>query len=187
MPNYIGYEPQYGTTPRDRFTGDGTTTVFTMSQAAGSADGILVTVSGVTQDSNTYSVYNKTLTFQDPPPAAVPGQNAANIEVTYLQRQGAAIAGDALKATTGYQKLPSGVILQWGISTPGGTGILAVTFPIAFPTAAVSVVLSPLSTAPTSNQIANYQSLATTGFTINLSTHAGVAASGTVLWQAIGY
>lgn len=38
-------------------------------------------------------------------------------------------------AASGYQKLPSGLILQWGSFTSSGAGTSSVSFPIAFPTA----------------------------------------------------
>jgi hypothetical protein len=41
-------------------------------------------------------------------------------------------AADSSQASSGYQKLPSGWIIQWGVSIDGAT---TVTFPIAFPTA----------------------------------------------------
>lgn len=43
-------------------------------------------------------------------------------------------------AANGYQKLPGGLIVQWGTSAAGVSG--AVTFPLAFPTACDSVVVS---------------------------------------------
>lgn len=48
-----------------------------------------------------------------------------------------------LLATSGYQKLPGGLIMQWGVHTTlvGASGITK-TFPIAFPTACVSVAIS---------------------------------------------
>lgn len=42
-------------------------------------------------------------------------------------------------ASAGYQKLPSGLIIQWGVAG-GGTGTR--TFPIAFPTAFLSIALA---------------------------------------------
>jgi hypothetical protein len=44
-------------------------------------------------------------------------------------------AGYASLTTNGYQKLPSGLIIQWGSWTSSGTAgnPIAVTFPIAFP------------------------------------------------------
>jgi hypothetical protein len=42
----------------------------------------------------------------------------------------------ALQQNTGWQKLPSGLIIQWGFSTPAGAGVIAaVTLPVAYPNA----------------------------------------------------
>lgn len=40
----------------------------------------------------------------------------------------------------GYQKLPGGLILQWGSQDVGGAGSTPIVFPIAFPTAVISVM-----------------------------------------------
>jgi hypothetical protein len=45
-----------------------------------------------------------------------------------------------LFAANGYQRLPGGLILQWGSATTAAGGSLAVTFPIAFPTACRAVL-----------------------------------------------
>lgn len=42
-------------------------------------------------------------------------------------------------ATNGWQRLPSGLILQWGLTASGG-GIVSTTFPVAFPTACIKVL-----------------------------------------------
>lgn len=76
-------------------------------------------------------------------------------------------------ATSGYQKLPSGLIIQWGPIAAGATNI---TFPIAFPTACTFAIASGSST----NVVSIVLSKTTTGFSIN-----GTTASGT--WYAIGY
>jgi hypothetical protein len=44
-------------------------------------------------------------------------------------------SGNQSLSQSGYQKLPGGLIIQWGRNNPGAT----VTFPIAFPTACFSV------------------------------------------------
>jgi len=55
------------------------------------------------------------------------------------------------KSSNGYQKLPSGVIVQWGNIATSGSGGVTLTYPIAFPNAVVSgsmqLVSSPSSTA----------------------------------------
>lgn len=47
-------------------------------------------------------------------------------------------------AAAGYQKLPSGLIMQWDTFT-AGTGWSSKAFPIPFPTACVSVTVTPSS------------------------------------------
>lgn len=48
-------------------------------------------------------------------------------------------ANQSLSASSGYQKLPGGLIIQWGT----GTGGTAFNFPIAFPNACRVVVITP--------------------------------------------
>lgn len=56
--------------------------------------------------------------------------------------------------TSGYQKLPSGLIIQWGSWAAGGTSGLpqVVTFPITFPNNVLSVACMPGSIASDANQ-----------------------------------
>ncbi|WP_244138056.1 hypothetical protein [Burkholderia sp. BCC0398] len=48
-------------------------------------------------------------------------------------------------ATSGYQKLPSGLIFQWGVANTSGSGDVQIIFPIGYTTACYSVVASPNS------------------------------------------
>lgn len=48
--------------------------------------------------------------------------------------------GNQSLGTTGYQKLPGGLIVQWGSRTAGPTLTGTVTFPLAFPTGCFNVV-----------------------------------------------
>ena len=75
----------------DLFSGNGSTTVFTMSASPTNASSALVAISGVVQAPSTYTVSGTTLTFSDPPPT---GTN--NISVRYL---GIASAGTGLSIT----------------------------------------------------------------------------------------
>ena len=64
----------------------------------------------------------------------------------------------ALLLSVGWQKLPSGLILQWGIYS-GGVGGASITFPITFPAGALSIVLTEVSSSTTnifSCTIANF-------------------------------
>jgi hypothetical protein len=80
----------------------------------------------------------------------------------------------ALLAEDGYQRFPSGLILQWGYSSVWA----AVTFPIAFPNAAFSVV----STFRGSSHEHGVTSVTTTGF--SPTTNGNTSA---FYWFAVGY
>lgn len=82
----------------------------------------------------------------------------------------------ALLSVNGYQKLPSGVILQWGEATISGT--TTVTFPIAFPNNAASVVFTIISST---NQIfLNGAPLGRTSF-------SATNGNAVISWFAVGY
>lgn len=82
--------------------------------------------------------------------------------------------------TSGYQKLPGGLIIQWGRTLDAGTST-SVTFPIAFPTAAVSV------TANTNATSANFQAIVISNLTTTGFTAIWDSASPAFYWIAIGY
>jgi len=63
----------------DTFSGNNSTTVFTMSVAPANTASVLVAVSGVLQDPSTYSVVGTTLTFTQAPPTGT-----GNISARYL-------------------------------------------------------------------------------------------------------
>ena len=96
--SYIGASPTTAAFPFDQFSGNGTTTAFTMSYAPASTTSMVVSISGVVQNPNTYSVSGLTLTFSGAPPT---GTN--NIGVLFLG-------------------LPAS-----GVSTPGNTAYLTTT------------------------------------------------------------
>ena len=76
---YIGQSPTQSAFVVDTFSGNGSTTAFTMSVAPANTASVLVAVSGVLQDPSTYSVTGLTLTFSAAPPAGT-----ANISTRYL-------------------------------------------------------------------------------------------------------
>ena len=80
----------------------------------------------------------------------------------------------ALLSANGWQKLPSGLIIQWGTYAPGVTSI---TFPIAFQTACRSITAS-LNANIVSNTPGLYN-YSTTGF-------SSASSSISVAWIAIG-
>lgn len=77
--SYVGNTPTTASFPFDQFSGNGSTTAFTLSYAPAGSTSIIVSISGVVQNPNTYSVSGTTLTFTPAPPT---GTN--NIAVLYL-------------------------------------------------------------------------------------------------------
>ena len=94
-------------------------------------------------------------------------------------------AFDKSLTANGYQKLPSGLIMQWGESASvNQDSSVSVTFPIVFPSACVSVVITGnRSMATTGQGIQTVQSVSTTGFQIN----NGQDSTLTFYWLAMGY
>lgn len=77
--SYIGNQPSNTAFLVDTFSGNGSTTAFTMTIAPATANSVFVIVSGVVQSPLTYSVVGNTLTFSQSPPT---GTN--NIVCRYL-------------------------------------------------------------------------------------------------------
>ena len=77
--SYIGNQPTNTAFLVDTFSGNGSTTSFTMTIAPATANSVFVIVSGVVQSPLTYSVVNNQLTFSQAPPT---GTN--NIVCRYL-------------------------------------------------------------------------------------------------------
>ena len=77
--SYIGNPIVSTDFPKDTFTGNASTTAFTMSIAPASVNAVIVIVSGVTQDPSTYTISGTTLTFSAAPPSGT-----SNISVRHL-------------------------------------------------------------------------------------------------------
>lgn len=77
--SYVGNVPTTAAFPFDQFSGNGSTTAFTLSYAPAGTSSIIVTVTGVVQNPNTYSVSGTTLTFTAAPPTGT-----SNIAVLFL-------------------------------------------------------------------------------------------------------
>lgn len=93
----------------------------------------------------------------------------------------------ALLARPGYQKLPSGIILQWG-TTPASSASagVATTFQIAFPNACWIVELQV--SASNSGYMASVETQSTTGFTSSMYSATTTRAAGiTAYYLAVGY
>lgn len=88
----------------------------------------------------------------------------------------------------GYQKLPSGLIIQWGANVAGSTSAGAqVNFPIAFPNACLQVVASDSGLNVFSYGTTNYSVI---GFALiggSPNNGSAVYATGAARWIAIGF
>lgn len=76
---YIGNSPTTAAFTTDYFNGDGSTVAYTMSVAPASTSSIIVTISGVVQSPNTYSINAMVITFSAAPPTGI-----GNISIRYL-------------------------------------------------------------------------------------------------------
>ena len=84
----------------------------------------------------------------------------------------------------GYQKLPSGLIIQWGgpVTVPSGGGQTWVTFPIAFPNKVLHISISVRNAA---HEMIGFDNETTTGFHIRTGINDGNDRE--AYWIAIGY
>lgn len=89
-------------------------------------------------------------------------------------------------ATNGWQRLPSGLIIQWGqVGSITANGTVPVTFPISFPAAIASITTGLLEQVESDHVKVAIKDLTTSGFIM-----LGDGATGTVpgaRWIAIGY
>ena len=116
------------------------------------------------------------------------GQAATSAQQAAASAQQA--AGTSSLGLNGYQKLPSGVIVQWGYVPSGGNNDLDVFFPIAFPSVCRGVYTIPVG-APdgvsSASAVPNYSG--GTKFTVYrraLGASGPSAASFPVNWLAVG-
>jgi hypothetical protein len=93
--SYIGNEPTSVAFLTDTFSGNGSTTAFTLSAAPATTSSILVAITGVLQDPSTYSVSGTTLTFSPAPPTGT-----SNISVRFLGIPASGVATTAYRTLT---------------------------------------------------------------------------------------
>lgn len=88
-------------------------------------------------------------------------------------------------AANGYQRLPGGLIIQWGQATTGGGGSVTVNFPIVFPNALFSLSFAPFVNTAVFH---SFQSPTATSFFLQSWDTTGAAApNATVRYIAIGH
>ncbi|WP_124313084.1 phage tail protein [Pseudomonas chlororaphis] len=125
-------------------------------------------------------------------PSSVTIQPGSAIEFIYLSASTILAtngAGVAQLASSGFQKMSSGQIRQWGLGTANSSGTALVTFPIQFPNACLRVLTTPRNNAAynatASVGIATAQNV-TVYTTLSPSGQAGVAQALSFEWEAIG-
>jgi hypothetical protein len=93
--SYIGNSPISSAFLTDTFSGNGTTTAFTMSVAPANTTSVIVAITGVLQDPSTYSVSGTTLTFSAAPPTGT-----SNISVRFLGLPASGVTTTAYRTVT---------------------------------------------------------------------------------------
>lgn len=92
---YIGNQPFTTAFLTDQFSGNGSTTAFTLSAAPANTNSLLVAITGVLQDPSTYSVAGTTLTFSAAPPSGT-----GNISVRFLGIPASGVVTTAYRTLT---------------------------------------------------------------------------------------
>jgi len=93
--SYIGASPTQTAFVFDTFSGNGSTTAFTMSVAPANTASVLVAVTGVVKDPSTYSVSGTTLTFTQAPPSGT-----GNVSARYLGIPASGVTTTAYRTVT---------------------------------------------------------------------------------------
>lgn len=112
--SYIGNQPQYTAFLSDTFSGNGTTTEFTMAVAPANTAAVLVAIWGVLQDPATYSVVGRILTFSQAPPTGT-----GNISVRYLALPASNVATTAYRSVTEFTATAGQTTFTPASYTPG--------------------------------------------------------------------
>jgi hypothetical protein len=112
--SYIGNQPSNTAYLIDTFSGNGTTTTFTMQIAPASPNSVFVIVSGVVQSPTTYSTVGNQLTFSQAPPS---GTN--NIVCRYLALPASNVTTTAYRAYTELTATASQTTFSVSSYTPG--------------------------------------------------------------------
>jgi hypothetical protein len=112
--SYIGNQPQYASFLSDTFSGNGSTTVYTMAVAPANTAAVIVAIWGVLQDPTTYGVVGRILTFSQAPPAGT-----GNISVRYLALPASNITTTAYRSVTEFTATAGQTTFTPASYTPG--------------------------------------------------------------------
>jgi hypothetical protein len=116
---------------------------------------------------------------------ANPATGARSMALATMQKFADEFA--VLKSTSGYQKLPSGLIIQWGVASSLASGATtSITLPIAFPNA---ILQAYATLSATQTGVQSYTVGCDDGggskTSINIYNYSSLAAI--IRWLAIGY
>lgn len=118
---------------------------------------------------------------------------SAGISAYWFVVGGSALNGIAASfkfslTANGYQRLPSGLIVQWGTVATSGSADVTVILPIAFPNGGMSVVASAYNTPTTSSVAVGVGTLTSTEFRLGaFASNTAARVANTVAWLAIGH
>ena len=91
-------------------------------------------------------------------------------------------------ASSGYQKLPSGLIIQWGQAVSSSSAALLVTLPVAFPNGALRAFSTPTDTVFSNMSAAEPISVSQIKVSAWIVSGGSTVRTATqVQWFAIGY
>ena len=123
--------------------------------------------------------------------AAISSTTHANLDATstlggYTAAQ---LIGETSHATNGYHKFPDGTIMQWGIGSTTSGWNTKTTFPITFPNAVFSIVITPRKPNGTSSDKTYHEATGVKAYDL-AGFYGGLEATedtNNFSWQAIGY
>ena len=136
----------------DAFTGDGSTTSFTLSRVPPSINDLDVTLDGVTQHITAYSLIESELTFSAAP------ANGVAIQVKHI-----GFAGASTSTVTGFYGRTGNVTLQNGDLLRGDGSLLSGIDATALKDSAGNVKIQALTTGATHTGFSTMQNLRVTG------------------------
>jgi hypothetical protein len=110
--------PRFSQYTADQFVGTGSQTTFTLTKTPPASTSVIVTINGVKQHSNTYTLTGNQIIFSEAP------YNGDAIECTHLATQGVSLAFDNASVTS--DKLAPGSVIasKLDIASQTGTGAM---------------------------------------------------------------
>lgn len=173
--SYVGNIIQNPILGDDVFSGNGSTTAFTLSRnmSTGNETALLVTISGVTQDPTaSYSVSGTTLTFTSAPPSG-----SSNIRVRYIGALAVNAALASTAATNAATSASAAATSASAASTSASNASTSATNAASSATAAAGSASSASTSATNASNSASSASTSATNAASSATSAAGSASS----------